>query len=263
MFKGTNLQLDGCSPLESPAAPTKGLWELLEHSDYEDSEFFSLEDRDRLCLNLALSLLHLSTNCWSRTSWSSDRNIGTGIFFLRDPATQRIVDRTHAYISCELQGEPKLENEDDLVCDPQLLDFARLLTEVHMWKRLALPRQGGKLSRTQLHTSLLKLIDNNQIFHPKRDAMFKKAVKACLDAAGREAARDELRKDRLHNYIFEKIVRPLDHYACFPDLSISTSIFSPSKNAMEPQTSFFDWKELTTPEDNKFVPVHWQSQYIE
>lgn len=254
----TKVQLDGFFPLKSPAAPTKSLWELLKQGDAgrypsedENSEFFSPEDKEMICLNLALSLLHLSTTHWRRPSWCSDRNTGEGIFFLRDPATQKIVDKTHPYLSCQLHDRPKSRDDDNLVCDPQLLDFAKLIMEIRMWKRLPLSCREGKLSKEQLRLDLLKLINDRRHFRDKDD-MFKRAVKACLDTAGKEAAQDETSKDRLHNYIFDKIVRPLDHYAEFPEFSTSTSTDSLSENPEEPQDSLFDWKKEYNTAEDKF-----------
>lgn len=54
--------------------------------------------------------------------------------------------------------------------------------------------------------------------------MFQKAVKSCLNAAGKEAAQNGTNKDSLRNYIFEKILRSLDHYAVFQNLLQMRSI---------------------------------------
>ncbi|KAF8855673.1 hypothetical protein BDZ45DRAFT_727983 [Acephala macrosclerotiorum] len=243
------VQLDDCFPLKSPAAPTKSLWELLKQGDAgrdrnedENSEFFSPEDKEMICLNLALSLLHLSTTHWRSPSWCSDRNTGEGIFFLRDPATQKIVDKTHPYLSYQLHDRPKSKDDDSITCDPQLLDFAKLIMEIRMWKRLPLSNKGGKLSKEQLRLYLLTLINDRGHFRQKDD-MFKRAVKACLDTAGKEAAQDETSKDRLHNYIFDKIVRPLDNYAEFPEFTMSTSADSLPQTPENPPESLFDWKK--------------------
>ncbi|KIX05940.1 uncharacterized protein Z518_03914 [Rhinocladiella mackenziei CBS 650.93] len=252
----TKIQLEGCSPLSSAAAPTKSLWELLKQgeagcdsSENENSETFFPEDREMICLNLALSLLPLSTTHWRRASWTSDGNTGEGIFFLRDPATQKIVDKTHPYLSYRLHDRPKSEDDDSLICDPQLLDFAKLIMEIRMWKRLPLSHKAGKLSKEQLRLYLLNLINDRRRFRDK-DGMFKRAVKACLDAAGKEATRDEANKDRARNYVFDKIVRPLDSYAEFPEFSTSEPTDSPTDNSEGTQDPLFDWKaEYNTPED--------------
>jgi len=91
--------------------------------------------RDTLCLNLALSLLQLSNDEWERVKWRSDED--TSIFFLRDPETQTIFDKTRPYLSWRLQSDQKSEDyENDLCCDPQLLDFAQLLVEIYGWEKL-------------------------------------------------------------------------------------------------------------------------------
>ncbi|KGO52975.1 Peptidase S8/S53, subtilisin/kexin/sedolisin [Penicillium expansum] len=237
------IQLDGPYPLKSAAAPTKSLSELLNcvsnHS--KSSARIDTFDRDMMCLNLALSLLHLSTTGWRRASWRTDCNTGDGIFFLRDPATQTIVDITKPYLSYALNDEVESEDDDGLSCDPQLLDFAKLILEIHRQEIIPLRNEGSKLSKRKLLEDILKLINDVRKFRGG-DQMFKLAVKACLDAAGKEAAQDKSDKYRLQRYIFYKIVRPLDKYAAFPEFSTSVLEDSSVQNSEESQESPFDWE---------------------
>jgi hypothetical protein len=261
--RATKVQLDDCFTLKSPAAPTKGLWELLNREG-ENTESFGIKDRDKICLNLALSLLHLSTREWSLPSWSPGRDNSEGIFFLRDPTTRKIVDKTHPYLSYRLQERPKSKDDDSTLCDPQLLDFAKLIMEIHLWKKkLPLSNTSGKLCKEQLRRDLLALAHNEEYFRLEQEIMFTKAVEACLDIAGKEAAQDETNKDRLHHYIFNKIVRRLDGYANFPTFTSSAvpdSLPDSRPDSLprirkEPPHSPFDWKkELCIAESRLFVP---------
>ncbi|KGO53349.1 Peptidase S8/S53, subtilisin/kexin/sedolisin [Penicillium expansum] len=254
------IQLDGPYPLKSAAAPTKSLSELLNcvsnHS--KSSARIDTFDRDMMCLNLALSLLHLSTTGWRRASWRTDCNTGDGIFFLRDPATQTIVDITKPYLSYALNDEVESEDDDGLSCDPQLLDFAKLILEIHRQEIIPLRNEGSKLSKRKLLEDILKLINDVRKFRGG-DQMFKLAVKACLDAAGKEAAQDKSDKYRLQRYIFYKIVRPLDKYAAFPEFSTSVLEDSSVQNSEESQESPFDWETGHDTTEDK-LPKQWDDK---
>lgn len=252
------IQLNDPHPRKSKTAPTKGLWDLLSCVSEHDEGFetWNTNDRDVLCLNLALSLLYLSTTCWGRASWRSNRKAGDGIFFLRDPATRMVVDKTQPYLSYALNEGIQPEDDDDLICDPHLLEFAKLILEIRMWPKVPFKHEYGRLPKRKLLEFVLDTIDDKLQF-PARDRMFQLAVKACLDAAGREAAQDKT-DNRLQNYIFEKIVRPLEQYADFPDLSTSALANFPfdnlEENSEENWELPFDWKrDHSTEGDNLSV----------
>ncbi|KAI8663494.1 hypothetical protein NCS57_00950600 [Fusarium keratoplasticum] len=231
------IQLDVSKEPSSSVTPIVSLASLMEQgeSGYEtrrlsNAETFLPKERDWLCLNLALSLLHMSSGDWRRVIWySADPDTKTGIFFLRDPSTQKIVDKTRPYMSWRLQGESSVQKPTKgLHCDTQLLDFARLLIEIHNWKRLP-NSQCGKLqpSKEQLRLQLLQYIRDN--FRPV-DSEFTSALKACLNDAGRIEADAEDRPERIQAYVFENIVKPLHRYLGNPELPKSTLTAMPSSD---------------------------------
>ena len=199
-------------------------------------QFFP-EEKERVCLNLALSLLNFPTTIWRQVYWGSSRNSDDGVFFLRNPASGNIVNRISPYLSCQLRDTPLSKDDETLPCDPQLLDFAKLIMEIHMWQRL--PSKPGK----ELYGHLDKLINDTRIFRP-RDSQFRSAVLACLSGDGKDAARDETDKDRLRNYIFDRIVRPLEDYADFPDfLEPPSEEVDHEHSRARPEVSVFDWSQ--------------------
>jgi len=240
------MEMGGCCLIASPAMPTKSLWELLLSGDTSSwgdllrMRFFRLEC-ERVCLNLALSLLHLSTCPWKRVYWGSDGKASEGIFFLRDPVTGSIVDRTHSYLSYRLlyESDSLLKHDSSLSCDPRLLEFAKIIMEIRMWETIPLEGKRDILVKNQLRLKLLELINDTNIFS-KKDAMFKKAIEACLSAEGKGAALDEEDDGRLRNFIVTKIVRPLDHYALFPEFSTPAQA---AENHMRKLDEMFDWRE--------------------
>lgn len=240
------IQLGTSERPNSSATPTVSITSLMTHeSGYEIrpvSKFeFPRPDRDWLCLNLALSLLHMSSGDWRRATWYSDNpDTETGIFFLRDPSTQEIVDKTRPYLSWRLQNTRKKYCDQKpikgLQCDPQLLDFARLLIEIHNWKKLPIMPEieservrtelHCKLSKEQLRLGLLRYIGKN--FNPGPDFEFISALTACLSNAGRIEAAAEDKPERIQAYVYENIVKPLHRYLGSPELPKSALIAMPS-----------------------------------
>jgi len=266
--RAPRVQVDGCCSVTSSKAPTKSLWELIRSGDPANRvggrrERFLPDEREMLCLNLALSLLQLSTKPWNRALWTSDGHVIEGVFFLRDPATESVVDKTQPYLSYRLYSPPAPAQDESLVCDARLLDFGKLIMEIHMWETLPLPNEPRPRSREELRLHLLRIIHDQRRFK-KKHAMFKRAVLACLSAAGREAARDETNKDRFYNYIFEQIVRPLDHYAEFPQfLGPPTAETVAEITVKRPQKSMFDWKQgHTLAEDKTYVPPAYEPYWL-
>ncbi|KAK5654613.1 hypothetical protein OQA88_7243 [Cercophora sp. LCS_1] len=242
------VKLDACHPVTSPAIPTSSLFELLRtggsYRGKQPSVRFRRPERERMCLNLALSLLHLSTSPWKRAYWGSYDKAAEGIFFLRDPATGSIIDRTHPYLSYRLHKSPPPQHDRRLLCDPRLLDFAKLIMEIQMWETIPIPpaQKRDPDAKGQLRRHLLDMINEPERFSGK-DAMFKRAVEACLSAEGKEAASDEEDNDRLRNFLFAKIVRPLDHYALFPKFSAPTRAAQRPVTARADLDQMFDWRK--------------------
>lgn len=234
--QGAVQSLDQYTASNSSVTPTVSLAELLKHDNTSqeirrvtNADTFSVKDRDRLCLNLALSLLHLSSGDWGKVVWySGEPDSDTGIFFLRDPATREICDKTNAYMSWRLHEKSRLRDNQDLRCDSQLLDFAQLLIEIHDWKRLQVPlyKESEEISnqlfgKERLRLRLLRYIGEE---FRSSDFEFISALKACLNEAGREEARYRSKPERIQNYVFQYIVQPLHRYLGNPELPESTIV---------------------------------------
>ncbi|QYT06299.1 Peptidase_S8 domain-containing protein [Trichoderma simmonsii] len=230
------IQLDLSGESNSLVTPIVSLASLIKQDEFSSSyhtqsisnaNTFFPKDRDWLCLNLALSLLHMSGHDWNRAIWYSDNpRADTGIFFLRDPSTQEIVDKTHPYMSWRLQDESEVQNptgEPRYVT--QLLSFARLLIEIHTWKRLDLTPKPR--TEKQLRSSLLSYIDVNFRLN---DYEFISALKACLDRTSYIEAATRGEPRGIQAYVLEKIVKPLHRYLGNPELSNSISMEMPSSN---------------------------------
>ncbi|PTB51390.1 hypothetical protein M431DRAFT_19399 [Trichoderma harzianum CBS 226.95] len=229
------IQLNVSEELSSLATPIVSLASLMKQDAsshhirrVRNAEKFSTGERDRLCLNLALSLWHMSGRNWNRATWySDDPHTETGIFFLRDPRTQEIVDKTRPYMSWLLQEESEVQKPvKGLVYDTQLLSFAKLLIEVHTWKKLHLKPGSEKELRSQLE----EYIENN--FRPVHDSNFISALKACLGYAGSIDATAEDNPQRIQMYICENIVRPLHEYIGTPESAKSALTAKSTLTAM-------------------------------
>ncbi|KAK4065581.1 hypothetical protein Trihar35433_7701 [Trichoderma harzianum] len=203
------IQINVSEELSSLAMPIVSLASLMKQNAssqhirrVRNADEFSAGERDRLCLNLALSLWRMSGRNWNRATWySDDPHTETGIFFLRDPRTQEIVDKTRPYMSWLLQEESEVQKPvKDFVYDTQLLSFAKLLIEVHTWKKLHLKPGSEKELRSQLE----EYIENN--FRPVNDAKFISALNACLGHAGCIDATAEDNPERIQMYIGENIL---------------------------------------------------------
>lgn len=231
------IQLGVCDETNSPATPIVSLGNLMnpDESQYHtrrvsNTERFSTEDRNWLCLNLALSLLHMPGHLWTYTIWDPARpDAEDGIFFLRDPRTQKIIDKTRPYMSWQLYKEPKFRtsavdfNIQLQTFKIKLLGFARLLMEIHAWKKFhALP---GCISSKFRHR-LLSHLDGN--FNSKGDLEFISAMRACLNHAGCIEAAVGNKPERFQSYIFENIVKPLHRYLGNPELPRSIPTAMPS-----------------------------------
>lgn len=189
---------------------------------------FRSEEQDWLCLNLALSLLHISGRDWNRPIWYSDNpNEDIGIYFLRDPSTEEIFDKTRPYISWRVQEESGVQ-ELAWKCryDTQLLDFASLLIEIRMWERLDLKL--GTAMEEERRSRLLKCIKDN--LRPRADREFIMAIEACLSQAGHTEAAAKGKPERIQAYVFENIVKPLHRYLGNPELPTSTMMTMPSSD---------------------------------
>jgi hypothetical protein len=271
------VQVDQYGPLSSPVTPTVPLAELLRHGDtpqrirrVTNSDDFTLADRIWLCLNLAFSLLHLSSGDWGEIIWySDDPNSDMGIYFLRDPGTQEICDKTNAYMTWRLHEECASQESEGLLCDPQLLDFAQLLIEILHWKKLQVPlyqgseefsdQLAGKPPKEQLRLRLLKYIKEG--FLPS-DFEFTSALKACLSPAGRNEAGDHSKPERIQTYIFQHIVQPLYRYFGQPELPEATIALQEqdrliSQCSFPSKTSLYDSSVGNDkPEDVRFAFLH-------
>ncbi|KAK4082401.1 uncharacterized protein Triagg1_2213 [Trichoderma aggressivum f. europaeum] len=222
------LQLNVSEELSSLATPIVSLASLMKQYASSDhirrvwnAEPFSPNERDWLCLNLSLSLFHMSSRNWNRATWySDDPNTEIGIFFLRDPSTQEIVDKTRPYMSWRLQEESEVlqRTAKGLVYDTQLLSFAKLLIEVHTWRKLDLTPEPK--SEEELRSRLRKYIDAN--INSPRDLKLISALKACLGHVGRIDATAEDKPERIQMYVFKNIVTPLHEYLGTPNLPKST-----------------------------------------
>ncbi|KAI1086170.1 peptidase S8/S53 domain-containing protein [Rostrohypoxylon terebratum] len=233
-------------------------------------------DRDKLCLNLALSLLHMASSDWRRLTWYSDNpDIGTGIFFLRDPSSQEIVNKTQVYMSWRIQENFEAQNSTEgLMCNPQLLDFARLLIEIQNWTKLQLTLDTasetlrkqlfGKPHKEQLRLCLLEYI--NVQFEPVRYSDFKSALLACLNDRGRIEAAAENKPERIQAYVFNQIIKPLHRYfgnpelpqPTFPAKSSFNSIPLMSQNCQKsPELDTYDLSITHNPKDEELHNIFW------
>lgn len=233
------IQLGVCDETNSPATPIVSLGNLMNPDDSQyhtrrvsNTERFSTEDRNWLCLNLALSLLHMSGHLWTYaaldSAWPDTEH---GIFFLRDPRTQKIIDRTRPYMSWQLYKEPEsrtspvnFKRVQLNIFKIKLLGFARLFMEIHTWKKLHFGPDC--VSNKEFRHRLLRHLDGN--FNSKGDLEFISALRACLNHAGCIEAAVGNKPERIPSYIFENIVKPLHRYLGNPELPRSTSTAMPS-----------------------------------
>ncbi|RDW85691.1 hypothetical protein BP5796_04016 [Coleophoma crateriformis] len=225
MPKG-GFQVDHCEIRRSSASPIVSLWELLGQSNHMHvtdgaSSSITVKERDTLCLNLALSLLQLSGDEWNRVNWCSDEY--TSIYFLFDPDTRTVLDKANPYLSWRLGKGEELDHEDPtLLCDPQLLDFAQVLVEIHEWKRLPANLESKRIeSLEEFRLALLQHVHDNI-----RQPQFILALEACVDIAGRRSRNGSV-PGEIQNYIWQRILRRLDANALYPELSKPGSELAP------------------------------------
>ncbi|KAL5089320.1 hypothetical protein Trisim1_005882 [Trichoderma cf. simile WF8] len=211
------IQLNVSEELSSLATPIISLASLVRQDvssgrirRVRNAEEFSPDERNLLCLNLAWSLFNMSGRNWNRATWySDDPDTEIGIFFLRDSRTQEIVDKTRPYMSWRLQEESEVQRPaKSLVYNTQLLSFAKLLIEVHTWKRLDLNHKPD--SEEEPRSYLRKYIDGN--FRRHVDSQFISALEACLRHVEFIDTTAEDKLELIQLYVYENIVTPLQKY---------------------------------------------------
>jgi hypothetical protein len=182
----TNILEDPTFPTVSPGAlidaPDNYLKTTWGAQDQRNRTFLPSERAD-LCYTLANSLLHLSGGAWSHIEWSIDK-----VYFLEDASTQNLLDKSKPYLSWALepsinQTQGESTRTDNFLYNFHLVDFARLLMEVHAGERIPYEGPPGGL---QLH--LYHLMHDERRFMTSQNANFRLAVEACLGPAGKEAA---------------------------------------------------------------------------
>ncbi|RYP31605.1 hypothetical protein DL766_004319 [Monosporascus sp. MC13-8B] len=107
------------------------------------------------------------------------------------------------------------DSDNELRCEPQLLDFAQLLIEIHRWE--SLPHNLESLRQTDKEKFRSSLSAFAKDYFRPCDKYFADAVNACLDSAGLDESRDHCNPGKFQAYIFQKIVLPLDAYHGHPD----------------------------------------------
>lgn len=235
---GSNIQLDASAKSNSSITPVVSLASLIEQDQpgrgpcrILNANDFTIQDKDKLCFNLALSLVHMASGDWGRVVWYPDNpDTELGIFFLWNPSTRRIPDITRPYMSLRLQERSSIDDSAQRPnCDTQLLDFARLLIEIHGWKRLPnlLSRQlhemqseDSELANDRLRWELTAYIQKN--FRQRSEADFIAALMACLTRYKHIAADAKEDPKTIQAYIFENIVKPLHRYFDKPELPSQT-----------------------------------------
>ena len=191
----------------SIASPIVSIKDLLDQQCFNDSyssddnRYFLNADKSELSLNLALSLLQLSDRDWRQVEWSSET-----IFFLRDPSSGMLQEKTKPYLSWRLREVSKeggTPDRDRTLCDPQLLDFARLLLEIHVGK--SLPDEALEspyILRKKVAGYTKRLLASYQ-------DKLREAIRACISTAGKDAA---AQPERMREFIFRKVVLNLEAY---------------------------------------------------
>ncbi|OPB44813.1 hypothetical protein A0O28_0089510 [Trichoderma guizhouense] len=130
-------------------------------------------------------------------------------------------------MSWRLQDESSIQKPTkELRYDTQLLNFARLLIEIHTWKRLHFTPEPE--SEEELRSRLKSYIEVN--FNSERELEFISALRGCLNHVGYigAAAKDE--PERIQVHVFETIVQPLHRYLGSPELPKTQWIAMPSSN---------------------------------
>lgn len=261
------IQADDCRTFQIPASsPTISLWDLLKpggrsnkRRSVRNSDTFLPRVRDALCLNLALSLLQLCNDEWRCVRWCSGQE--TNIFFLEDPGNHTVLDKTRPYLSWRLQKDRKMEDDPDLPCDPQLLDFAQLLVEIHRWEKL--PSEIESRRSESKHAFHSALFGFTKAYFREHDSDFIKAVTACLSLAGK-SSRNHSDPTAFQDYIYEEIVAHLERYKKKSPEPLE--IFSEIPSKMHPTNlepaevksnsmSLYDSLDFHKPQDKKFVSL--------
>lgn len=156
-------------------------------------------DRATLCLNLALSLLQLSQDEWRQIVWCPEN-----IFFLKNPLSGVVEEKTKPYLSWVVMSTPSVQDNardmGELACDSHLLHFGRLLMEIHAFERIEEPVHG-----LELQTTLLMAIQDERSYLPQ-DSAFVAAVKACLSLEGKIAAAGGGGSSQIRDFIYRNIV---------------------------------------------------------
>ncbi|KAH8599217.1 hypothetical protein B0O99DRAFT_591086 [Bisporella sp. PMI_857] len=205
-IEGGGMQRGAGLQVTSPSRPEVPIGRLIDEkwskaTNKDNHCYFFPADRAELCLTLALSFLHLSHDEWRRVKWSIDT-----IFFLSDPSTDAILEKGMPYLSWRIKTRKEQEVEDCLVCDPNLLDFAKLLMEIYLWERIPNPLSG---LRRELQSKIWRDVNNPKIVEPFMHH-FRAAIEACIGAEGKEAAQNDT---QLRVFVLQRIVRHLEAYA--------------------------------------------------
>lgn len=191
----------------SISTPTVSLKELLDQGYFSDNfstesdNYFLTLDKATLSFKLSLSLLQLSDSGWRQVKWSRET-----IFFLRDPSSGRLLDKSKSYLSWQLTADPAREDPnggDKTQVDLHLLGFAQLLMEITIGK--CLPDE-DVTSPSVLRFQLAKYNKKLLVSWQKN---LRTAIAACIGRPAREAAADA---DQLQHFIFRKIVLNLENY---------------------------------------------------
>ncbi|KXH42602.1 extracellular alkaline serine protease [Colletotrichum simmondsii] len=206
--------------LDSPRACLGQLIDAGALRGCQEGGHFPRGDKAALCLNLALGMLHLSTEAWIQTSWSVDNLY----FTASDVTARRITDIHRPYLSRALiKKDPEFpaHSGDSLpVARSAILAFAQVVVEVHLGQRL-FPKEIDMNKRTDeaLLESLQKFVQDSE----HKSNLHYQVIEAITDCANfysdqvaQSFQRNVLGRNPDPEWIFDRIVSRLEEdSACY------------------------------------------------
>ncbi|KAK1508840.1 extracellular alkaline serine protease [Colletotrichum abscissum] len=192
---------------QRPHTPTQCLGNLLDQGWIGSHDHCPMDggilpaERAALSLNLALALVHVSSDAWVQNEWSLDNIFLSWSPRASDGSNPSTIDAERPYLSVRLPNEKGTPSSDKKsktgTIETLMLSFAQVLMEISTGKRLPRGPQSGSDKRSRLKT-WAQSRDSQYSLH----GSVKKAINSCLKAADFE----EQGEMSINEWIYDTII---------------------------------------------------------
>ncbi|KXH56302.1 extracellular alkaline serine protease [Colletotrichum nymphaeae SA-01] len=195
-----------------PHHPTQCLGNLLDHGWIGRHGHCPMDggilpaERAALSLNLALAVVHVSSDVWVQNEWSLDNIFLSWSPRASDGSNHSTIDAERPYLSVRLQNEEETPSPDKKsktgTIKTLMLSFAQVLMEISTGKRLPRGPQSGSDKRSRLKN-----------WTQSRDSQYslqgsvKKAIELCLEAADFEDQGEMSINEWIYKFIIPRLKR--------------------------------------------------------